>query len=172
MSVSQATRPAGSSPRTASSTESETWSAILSGWPSVTDSDVNRNSRAAIGAAGYLLDRKERRELQVLRLAARGEYEGAERLEVAHHLGRDLLAGDPGEALDERRELLDVEIDEAEGRIAHVRVLGRLLERRVVGQAVAALAHVGDRARPGRHDRPAVEGRVRDREVVDDDLLR
>jgi hypothetical protein len=28
---------------------SETWSAILSGWPSVTDSDVKRNSRAPIG---------------------------------------------------------------------------------------------------------------------------
>src|SRR5215216_6033078 len=43
-SVSQATRPSGSSAMTASSTPSEIWSAILSGWPSVTDSDVNRNS--------------------------------------------------------------------------------------------------------------------------------
>src|ERR671923_2850323 len=43
-SVSQATRPAGSSAMTASRTPSEIWSAILSGWPSVTDSDVNRNS--------------------------------------------------------------------------------------------------------------------------------
>src|ERR687894_167536 len=43
-SVSQATRPVGSSRRTASSTPSEIWSAILSGWPSVTDSEVNRNS--------------------------------------------------------------------------------------------------------------------------------
>src|ERR671927_150218 len=33
-----------SSRSTASSTPSEIWSAILSGWPSVTDSDVNRNS--------------------------------------------------------------------------------------------------------------------------------
>src|SRR5919201_940025 len=53
ISVSHATRPAGSSARTASRTESETWSAILSGWPSVTDSDVNRNSRVAIGGEGY-----------------------------------------------------------------------------------------------------------------------
>src|ERR1700751_2073235 len=45
ISVSQATRPFGSSPRTASSTESEIWSAILSGWPSVTDSDVKENER-------------------------------------------------------------------------------------------------------------------------------
>src|SRR5262245_12205866 len=43
-SVSQATRPEGSSAITASRTPSEIWSAILSGWPSVTDSDVNRNS--------------------------------------------------------------------------------------------------------------------------------
>src|ERR1700684_1701510 len=40
--VSQATRPAGSSRRIASSTASEIWSAILSGWPSETDSDVNK----------------------------------------------------------------------------------------------------------------------------------
>src|SRR5918999_2314228 len=43
-SVSQATRPVGSSRITASRTPSEIWSAILSGWPSVTDSEVNRNS--------------------------------------------------------------------------------------------------------------------------------
>src|SRR5438552_7963198 len=38
--VSQATRPRTSSARIASSTASEIWSAILSGWPSVTDSEV------------------------------------------------------------------------------------------------------------------------------------
>jgi hypothetical protein len=38
--VSQATRDMGSSARMASRTASEIWSAILSGWPSVTDSDV------------------------------------------------------------------------------------------------------------------------------------
>src|SRR5437660_6438268 len=64
-SVSQATRPRGSSAITASSTPSEIWSAILSGWPSVTDSDVNRyslsergfvviRSGGAIGNAGRL----------------------------------------------------------------------------------------------------------------------
>ena len=48
ISVSQATRPFSGSPeRTASSTESEIWSAILSGWPSVTDSEVKRNDRSA-----------------------------------------------------------------------------------------------------------------------------
>src|SRR5215472_7238334 len=40
-STSQATRPIGSSVRTASRTASEIWSAILSGCPSVTDSEVN-----------------------------------------------------------------------------------------------------------------------------------
>src|ERR1700722_17308381 len=38
--VSHATRLSGSSASMASSTESEIWSAILSGCPSVTDSDV------------------------------------------------------------------------------------------------------------------------------------
>ena len=38
-SVSQATRPLGSSARIVSRMASEIWSAILSGWPSVTDSD-------------------------------------------------------------------------------------------------------------------------------------
>ena len=49
-SVSHATRALGSRRRTASSMASEIWSATLSGWPSVTDSDVNRNSRGpAVG---------------------------------------------------------------------------------------------------------------------------
>src|SRR3954468_22295935 len=48
-SVSQATRPVGSSAMTASSTPSEIWSATLSGWPSVTDSEVNRYSFSASG---------------------------------------------------------------------------------------------------------------------------
>src|SRR6266852_1223783 len=40
--VSQATRLEESSARQASRMASEIWSAILSGWPSVTDSEVNR----------------------------------------------------------------------------------------------------------------------------------
>src|SRR5215210_6647375 len=48
ISVSQATRPVGSSVRTASRTESETWSATLSGWPSVTDSELKRKLLAAM----------------------------------------------------------------------------------------------------------------------------
>src|SRR5256885_8576324 len=42
--VSAATLDLGSCAKMASSTESEIWSATLSGWPSDTDSDVNRNS--------------------------------------------------------------------------------------------------------------------------------
>src|SRR5215470_11227527 len=53
--VSQATRASGSLARIASRTPSEIWSASLSGWPSVTDSDVNRRpaptSAAAISAS-------------------------------------------------------------------------------------------------------------------------
>src|SRR3954464_3283446 len=45
MSVSQATRLIGSLLSAASRTASEIWSAILSGWPSVTDSDVKRKLR-------------------------------------------------------------------------------------------------------------------------------
>src|SRR3954454_19850345 len=52
ISVSQATRPSGSSASTASSTESEIWSAILSGCPSVTDSDVKEKER--VGMTGRL----------------------------------------------------------------------------------------------------------------------
>src|SRR5580693_3456679 len=41
--VSHATREKGSPLSAASTTASEIWSAILSGWPSVTDSEVKRN---------------------------------------------------------------------------------------------------------------------------------
>ena len=51
ISVSHATRPFASSASTASSTASEIWSAILSGCPSVTDSDVNWNVRALMTVA-------------------------------------------------------------------------------------------------------------------------
>src|SRR5487761_277433 len=56
-SVSQATRPIGSSFITASRMASEIWSAILSGWPSVTDSEVNRifsSARVKTLSFGYL----------------------------------------------------------------------------------------------------------------------
>src|ERR1700678_1320391 len=49
--VSQATRLKGSCARQASRIASEIWSAILSGCPSVTDSDVNRNLSCCGNAA-------------------------------------------------------------------------------------------------------------------------
>ena len=67
ISVSQATLPVGSSARTASRTLSEIWSAILSGCPSVTDSEVNENEREAMrsrlpeqpaGGASYWISTK------------------------------------------------------------------------------------------------------------------
>src|SRR5436190_829876 len=60
-SVSQATRPSGSSAITASRTPSEIWSAILSGWPSVTDSEVNRNS---LSESGWVVIRPGRVQLR------------------------------------------------------------------------------------------------------------
>src|SRR5262249_53630005 len=51
-SVSQATRPPGSSVMIASRTASEIWSETLSGWPSVTDSEVKRCSFSASGLVG------------------------------------------------------------------------------------------------------------------------
>jgi len=47
--VSAATRPVGSSFRMASRIASEIWSATLSGWPSVTDSEVKRNECRVAG---------------------------------------------------------------------------------------------------------------------------
>src|SRR3990170_1210625 len=103
-SVSHATRPLGSSARTASSTASEIWSAILSGWPSVTDSEVNGNERAAIGrkatcAVGGLLrrglashelvdERRERHAVEDRAHAFRDRQLDAEPVrEVAKHRG-------------------------------------------------------------------------------------
>src|ERR1017187_1204084 len=62
--VSHATRDAGSLARRASTTASEIWSATLSGWPSVTDSDVKRwrastGGRVA-GGGGWWRDLSER----------------------------------------------------------------------------------------------------------------
>src|SRR5215469_18829161 len=84
--VSQATRLTGSSARQASRIASEIWSAILSGWPSVTDSEVNKkrfldgklclsfngmrecSARPAPGVAAPFLG--EREEIQVAALGA------------------------------------------------------------------------------------------------------
>src|ERR1700676_4390194 len=52
-SVSAATRAYGSCARIRASTASEILSATLSGWPSETDSDVNRNSPIASPCVDY-----------------------------------------------------------------------------------------------------------------------
>src|SRR5918996_2771387 len=95
--VSQATRPSGSSASTASRTVSDTWSATLSGCPSVTDSDVKRNSRAGMCArrlldvAGRgLLDRQEACRLHDVAVARAVEDEILERREVCLELGRQV----------------------------------------------------------------------------------
>src|SRR5262245_9940793 len=91
MSVSQATRPIGSSARTASRTESEIWSAILSGWPSVTDSEVNRKlcgSGMARNTTDALVDLEEpfERHGVVVRILA-PEEERLQRFEVRRGIG-------------------------------------------------------------------------------------
>src|SRR5581483_4850383 len=75
--VSHATRPCGSSLRIASRTASEIWSATLSGWPSVTDSEVNRR-RYAISLGSFAPRRHVLhllRRRRVDRNAERGELE-------------------------------------------------------------------------------------------------
>src|SRR3982751_470766 len=85
-SVSHATRPYGSSRSTASSTPSEIWSAILSGCPSVTDSDVNRYSLSA----NLVMSRE--------RLAARSAPRAASR-PLAAALGALVEVDDQGDAV-------------------------------------------------------------------------
>src|SRR5919106_4155299 len=91
--VSQATRPVGSSRRTASRTASEIWSAILSGWPSVTDSELNENERWAMkGRRLAARDGEEGLEPDGIPLRAPLCDERVERLEVPAQLGRQALA--------------------------------------------------------------------------------
>src|SRR5215471_21429372 len=54
--VSHATRENGSPASAASTTASEIWSAILSGWPSVTDSEVKRNPLSMAFSCGNGVD--------------------------------------------------------------------------------------------------------------------
>src|SRR5919199_2784243 len=94
ISVSHATRPPGSSARTASRIVSEIWSATLSGWPSVTDSEVNRNSR---GTRGRLLDRREAGQPQPVAVAAQVEHARVQGFRVRARLRRDDAAAPLGE---------------------------------------------------------------------------
>src|SRR3712207_549569 len=108
ISVSHATRPSGSSARTASRTLSEIWSAILSGCPSVTDSDVKRNSRSAIGPR-TLPHVDEHPAARVLEIGGRGEEHGAQRLEVPLHVGRDRVLAERRQHADDVERPLQVD---------------------------------------------------------------
>src|SRR6266576_788117 len=161
ISVSQATRPAGSSVSTASSTASEIWSATLSGCPSVTDSEVKRNSRGAAIRRLRLLDLEKRVEGAGVARAGRPFEERAQRPEVRGHLGRELRSRQPCEALDQRNRVLQVEVEEA-ARVA--REPGRLLRFLEIGAVGEALARRADPGDPGGvvrdHDLPVLDPEV------------
>src|SRR2546421_1407806 len=143
ISVSHATRPCGSSRSTASSTESEIWSAILSGWPSVTDSDVKRNSRAAIEAE-TLLDRDELGEPQPAVVLGHRDDGGPERAEVRAHLRRD--AGVVREAEQQRDPGLQIQVQERDHVVRRRRGAERLLVDRIARELRAAGAEGTDPA--------------------------
>src|SRR5918912_4400931 len=116
ISVSHATRLAGSRASAASSTASEIWSAILSGCPSVTDSDVKRKLRAATGEGGYPtpLRRLQVRHERLDAAVARPEQEQrAERPEVRLDVRRQLLVRELREAGERRQRVLRVDEQEA-----------------------------------------------------------
>src|SRR5436190_1467193 len=157
MSVSQATRPSGSSARTASRTVSEIWSAILSGCPSVTDSDVKEKERIGM-AAGYLADPEEER---VARLGARLRAVGDQRAEGAHVA----KAGVRREEGQERQRRLQVRVDEAGRPLGQSGRLRGRLEGRVAAELRAGRTERGD-ALLGRRDHElSADHRVADRDL-------
>src|SRR5436190_1410250 len=163
ISVSQATRPVGSSASTASSTESEIWSATLSGCPSVTDSDVKRNSRTK---RVRLLDLEKRVEGSRVARAGRPLEERAQGAQVLGHVRRQVRAAQRCEAFDQRDRVLQVDVEEAAVRGRHPRGACRLLEVCAVRQALARRAHALDSAgRARQHELRA------DRAVVEPELL-
>src|SRR4051795_5938131 len=176
ISVSQATRPDGSSLRTASRTESETWSAILSGWPSVTDSEVKRNSRAIWRGRlperrddrRQLLDLEEQPDAQLVLPRNRVLDCRSKRLQVPADRLRELRSG---QLLDEACAGADVHVEEAVRLRRHVRRVERLLERRRVGERLAGTLHCGDPVRKIGDDEPVAEVGVLDDEVAEAEWL-
>src|SRR5439155_11140229 len=166
ISVSQATRPPRSSVRTASRTVSEVWSATLSGCPSVTDSDVKRNSRTAIRRR-TLLDLEEDVEGARVARAAAPRRERAQRRQVGSHLRRDGRAAEAGEGLDRRNRVLEVHVEEAAVGIGQAGSRLRALEVGVVGELAAGRLVLGDRRRARREENLSVEGPVADRKPGD-----
>src|SRR4029450_38393 len=145
ISVSQATRPLGSSFRIASRTESEIWSAILSGWPSVTDSDVNENERAAMGRkATYpfrpslFRGRSPAHELLHKRRERRAVENGADALR-----DREFYLEPPGEVSQDRRR--------GQPLHDHPDLGHRILRPRAAGDELPRAA-VPPRRRPAGHD--------------------
>src|SRR4051794_37105998 len=84
ISVSHATRLTGSFASAASRTASEIWSAILSGWPSVTDSDVKRKVRSVMTTERTLANP----------LAVRHAAREVRRVVRVHRVGVVLVAGE------------------------------------------------------------------------------
>src|SRR3954454_9202820 len=181
-SVSQATRPYGSSVRTASRTPSEIWSATLSGCPSVTDSEVNRYSFSPRFSVIWAqrLDGC-RRSVAAWRDRRRDFAAGALVL-VAHqqpHVGRERVVRvadgnpEPVEAADVPREggvarilrqarlLADrhevAEVEEADHGDLVGEVVGRILVEPALVQAAIALDQVAHARGVGRDRGEAVE---------------
>src|SRR6266540_100983 len=158
ISVSQATRPWGSSARTASRTVSEIWSATLSGCPSVTDSEVKRNSRAAMGPQATqnarLLDAQEERDLQLVGAAHGVLDRGAQRLQVPLHLVRNPRTAEP---VDHRDRAVDVDIEHDLRRGRQARAPARFLVLLAVGQRLAAVLREHDPSRKVGDDQPALD---------------
>src|SRR5437870_405211 len=142
ISVSQATRPSGSSARTASSTESEIWSATLSGWPSVTDSEVKRNSRVmARQATGRLLDAQEEGDLELVRVRDGVLDRRPERFQVAADLRRDRGLG---QLLDERHGAVDVDVQESVRLAGEPGRMGRIGELRALRERLSGVLYPTD----------------------------
>src|SRR5262249_39131203 len=128
--VSQATRPLGSSARTTSSTESEIWSAILSGCPSVTDSELNWNVR---DIPRRLADAEGALENHAAAVGLRVHRQRVDRGERVHELldARRLRAGARRRVrnrVQERRQALDVDVGKTRRRVGEADITRGLLE--------------------------------------------
>src|SRR6185312_12854504 len=155
--VSQATRAFGSSAMTASRTASEIWSAILSGCPSVTDSDVNWNVRALIvrrtlaAISGSATSLDGRLAFHQLRDKVHQRHPGEDRTDTLRdrHLHLESMRelaehGRSGQPFDD-----------------HPDRASRLLRGRPLGDELAA-APVAARTRPARDDEVADPGEPRE----------
>src|SRR3954467_7293182 len=121
ISVSQATRLSGSFASAASRTASEIWSAILSGWPSVTDSDVKRKVRSVMTTERILANA----------LAVRDAAREVRRVVRVDRVGVARVAGeDHGGLVVTRRS--------ERRRLDRAHPVRQLLEERLEGRAVLA----------------------------------